>query len=61
MPGTDQQPVYAFQPLANGAIVPGIGEPNLRAPEEFSGPLDGISPKTYYAPEVFGVAYEELQ
>ena len=23
--------------------------------------LNGISPKTYYAPEVFGVAYEELQ
>jgi Fic family protein len=24
-------------------------------------PLSGISPKTYYAPEVFGVAYEEMQ
>jgi Fic family protein len=23
-------------------------------------PLSGISPKTYYAPEVFGVAYEEI-
>jgi len=28
-----QVPVYAFEPLPAGALVPGIGEPNLRAPE----------------------------
>lgn len=28
-----QAPVYAFAPLPAGALVPGIGEPNLRAPE----------------------------
>jgi len=32
-PAPGQQPVYAFEPLPTGAIVPGIGEPNLRAPE----------------------------
>lgn len=31
--GTGHAPVYAFQPLAADAFVPGIGEPNLRAPE----------------------------
>ena len=30
----DKRPVYAlFQPLAPGAVVPGIAEPNVRAPE----------------------------
>jgi type IV pilus assembly protein PilM len=33
LPGKGQPPVYAFQPLAAGAIVPGIGEPNVHAPE----------------------------
>ena len=32
-PGSGQLPVYAFEPLPAGAIVPGIGEQNLRAPE----------------------------
>ncbi len=32
-PGPGQLPVYAFEPLPAGAIVPGIGEQNLRAPE----------------------------
>ena len=32
-PGPGQPPVYAFEPLPPGAIVPGIGEQNLRAPE----------------------------
>ena len=32
-PGPGQPPVYAFEPLPQGALVPGIGEPNLRAPE----------------------------
>ena len=33
LPASDQKPVYAFQSLAAGAIMPSIGEPNLRAPE----------------------------
>jgi type IV pilus assembly protein PilM len=33
LPGPGQLPVYAFEPLPAGAIVPGIGEQNLRAPE----------------------------
>jgi type IV pilus assembly protein PilM len=32
-PGPGQAPVYAFEALPAGALVPGIGEPNLRAPE----------------------------
>jgi type IV pilus assembly protein PilM len=28
-----QAPVYACEPLPAGALIPGIGEPNLRAPE----------------------------
>jgi type IV pilus assembly protein PilM len=30
LPGAGQPPVYAFEPLAAGAVVPGIAEPNLR-------------------------------
>ena len=30
---TGEPPVYAFEALPAGALVPGIGEPNLRAPE----------------------------
>jgi type IV pilus assembly protein PilM len=33
LPGKGQPPVYAFQQLAAGAVVPGIGEANVRAPE----------------------------
>jgi type IV pilus assembly protein PilM len=33
LPGPGQPPVYAFQPLPSGSLAPGIGEPNLRAPE----------------------------
>jgi type IV pilus assembly protein PilM len=32
-PGAGQPPVYAFEPLPEGALVPGIGEHNLCAPE----------------------------
>ncbi len=32
-PGPGQPPVYAFEPLPQGALVPDLGEPNLRAPE----------------------------
>lgn len=42
--------VYAFVPLSPGAIVPGIEEPNLRAPEAVTAAirsaLDEISPRT---------------
>jgi type IV pilus assembly protein PilM len=30
LPGAGQPPVYAFEPLFAGAVVPGIAEPNLR-------------------------------
>jgi type IV pilus assembly protein PilM len=33
LPGKGQPPVYAHRALAKGAIVPGIGEANVRAPE----------------------------
>ncbi len=32
-PGPGQPPVYAFEPLPQGALVPDLSEPNLRAPE----------------------------
>jgi type IV pilus assembly protein PilM len=32
-PGAGKPPVYAFEPLPHGALIPGIGEQNLRAPE----------------------------
>lgn len=42
--------VYAFVPLPPGAIVPGIEEPNLRAPEAVTAAirsaLDDVSPRT---------------
>jgi len=42
--------VYAFVPLPPGAIVPGIEEPNLRAPEAviaaIRSALDDVSPRT---------------
>ena len=33
LPGTGQSPVYAFQALPEGALLPGIAEANVRAPE----------------------------
>ena len=45
------EPVYAFAPLAVGAIVPGIGEPNLRAPEAVAAAirstLGDVAPRTH--------------
>ena len=42
--------VYAYVPLSPGAVVPGIDEPNLRAPEAVTAAirsaLDEISPRT---------------
>lgn len=50
LPGPGQQPVYAFQPLAPGVVLPGIGEPNLRAPEAVAdairATLGQVSPRT---------------
>ena len=33
LPSPGDSPVFAYQPLPAGALLPGIGEPNLRAPE----------------------------
>jgi type IV pilus assembly protein PilM len=42
--------VYAFQALPAGALLPGIGEPNMRAPEAVAAAirstLDQVSPRT---------------
>jgi len=50
IPAPGQPPVYAFQPLAPGALLPGIGEPNLRAGEAVTAAirsaLDQVSPRT---------------
>jgi type IV pilus assembly protein PilM len=50
LPGPGQPPVYAFQPLPAGALAPGIGEPNLRAPEAVANAirsaLGQVSPRT---------------
>ncbi len=50
-PGQGQSPVFAFQSLPVGTILPGIGEPNLRAPELVASAirtaLDQVSPRTH--------------
>ena|SRR5271157_1266174 len=50
LPGPGQAPVYAFQALPAGALIPGIGEANLRAPESVAGAirsaLGQVSPRT---------------
>jgi type IV pilus assembly protein PilM len=50
IPAPGQPPVYAFEQLAPGALLPGIGEPNLRAPEAVAdairNTLDQVSPRT---------------
>ena len=49
-PGVGKPPVYAFEPLPQGALVPGIGEQNLRAPELVANAmrvaLGQVSPRT---------------
>ena len=49
-PGPGQPPVYAFVQLPPGALVPGIGEPNLRAAEAIANAirsaLGQVSPRT---------------
>jgi type IV pilus assembly protein PilM len=51
LPGPRQPPVYAFAPLPAGALVPGIVEPNLRAPEAVAAAirsaLGQVSPRTH--------------
>jgi type IV pilus assembly protein PilM len=48
--GPGHAPVYAFEPLPAGALVPGIGEQNLRAPEVVANAmraaLGQVSPRT---------------
>ena len=50
LPGKGEPPVYAFEPLPAGALVPGIGEPNLRAHEAVAGAirttLGNVEPRT---------------
>jgi type IV pilus assembly protein PilM len=49
-PGAGKPPVYAFEPLPHGALVPGISEQNLRAPElvanAMRAALGQLSPRT---------------
>jgi len=48
-PGAGQEFVYAFAPLAAGALVPGLEEPNLRSPTAVAAAirsaLDDVSPR----------------
>jgi len=48
--GPGQEPIYAFQALPAGAVTPGIGEANLRAPEAVAAAirstLGQLSPRT---------------
>jgi type IV pilus assembly protein PilM len=50
VPGAGQAPVYAYQPLQHGALLPGIGEPNLRdvagIAAAMKAVLDQVSPRT---------------
>ena len=50
LPAKGQAPVYAFEPLKPGALVPGIGEPNVRAAEAVANAirsaLGQVSPRT---------------
>ncbi len=50
LPGPDQAPVYAFQPLPPGALIPSISEANLRTPDVVAAAiryaLGEVSPRT---------------
>jgi type IV pilus assembly protein PilM len=50
LPAPGASPVYAFEALAPGTLLPGIGEPNLRAPEAVAAAirsaLDQVSPRS---------------
>jgi type IV pilus assembly protein PilM len=50
LPGKGQSPVYAFKALQAGVLMPGIDEPNLRAPDQvtaaISAALAEVSPRS---------------
>jgi type IV pilus assembly protein PilM len=50
LPGKSESPVFAFQPLREGAIVPGISEPNMRDQQAVTSALrsalGSVSPRT---------------
>lgn len=50
LPGKHEDPVYAFEPLRPGVLVPGISEMNMSSPEAVSlairNALASVSPKT---------------
>lgn len=50
LPGAGEAPVYAYVPLPYGALIPGIGEPNIRDEEAvaaaFRSALSQVSPRT---------------
>ena len=50
LPGKHEPPVYAFEPLRPGILVPGIGELNMSSPEAVSlairNALASVSPRT---------------
>lgn len=50
LPGKHEEPVYAFEPLRPGVLVPGISEMNMSSPEAVSlairNALASVSPKT---------------
>ena len=51
LPGTGEAPVYAYASLSPGALLPGIGEPNIRDIEAvaaaFRSALGQVSPRTH--------------
>ena len=51
IPAPGETPVYAFAALAPGALVPGVGEANIRTRElvveAIGTALDGVSPRTH--------------
>jgi type IV pilus assembly protein PilM len=50
LPGSGSAPVYAFAPLPPGALIPGIGEPNIQGAEAvveaIRSALSQVSPRT---------------
>jgi type IV pilus assembly protein PilM len=51
LPATGQNPVYAYVPLPDGALLPGIGEPNIRMQEAITSAmrtaLGQVSPRSH--------------
>jgi type IV pilus assembly protein PilM len=50
LPTKSDAPVFAFEPLRTGAVVPGISDPNIKEPEAVAaairGALGSVSPRT---------------